>query len=273
MIKAFLKKIPLARRVNAMRRYLELQARFRREDEKDKTQPLGALPWPPAKLRYRVHGQADRESFARVGEECARNIREVLASHQRPLESLQSVLDFGCGCGRVLRHFEGISKSVRFTGTDIDPESIAWNKSHLTMGAFEVNDAMPPTRHAAGSFDLLYAISIFTHLDERFQFAWLDEIARVLKPGGLALLTIHGETGHAALAPEKRARMREKGFAFEIAETGRFKLDGLPDFYQTAYHTEAYIRSHWNRGMRIIGFHPAAINHHQDAVVLERLPA
>jgi SAM-dependent methyltransferase len=272
MIKVLLKKIPLARRINAMRRYLELQARFGREDAMDLSQPLGTLPWPPAKLRHRVHGQADRDSFSRVGEECARNIRELLASHQRPLESLGHVLDFGCGCGRVLRHFAALSPKVQFLGTDIDPEGIAWNKSHLSMGSFEVNNAMPPTRHASGTFDLLYAISIFTHLDEPYQFAWLDEIARLLKPGGIALLTVHGETGHAAMAPEKRSQLQAKGFVFEVAETGRFKLDGLPDFYQTAYHTEAYIRSHWNRGMRILGYHPAAINHHQDAVILERLP-
>ena len=71
--------------------------------------PAGGLaqsantPLPPESLRHRVHGAADAESFLAVGRQCAQDIVAGLKRIGRASDSFESVLDFGCGCGRVLR--------------------------------------------------------------------------------------------------------------------------------------------------------------------------
>src|SRR5512134_3499319 len=64
--------------------------------------PQGALPVPPARLRYRVHGAVDRRSFLDLGWQTARDVTAAVESAGRSLASLHAILDFGCGCGRTL---------------------------------------------------------------------------------------------------------------------------------------------------------------------------
>ena len=52
------------------------------------------------------------------------------------------------------------------------------------MGNFEQSAVEPPLRFADGSFDIVYAYSVFSHLSERVQLRWVEEFARILRPGG-----------------------------------------------------------------------------------------
>lgn len=118
----------------------------------------------------------------------------------------------------------------------------------------------------------MYAISLFTHLDEQLQFEWLDEIARILEPGGIALLTVHGrKSRERVLPPEDGAAVATRGFTFKVEDTGPLRPNGLPEFYQTAFHTEAYIRHNWATWFEVVAYREGAINHDQDAVILRRV--
>ncbi|UCE86748.1 MAG: class I SAM-dependent methyltransferase, partial [Deltaproteobacteria bacterium] len=200
---------------------------------------VDGLALPPPLRRYRVGGHLDRERFLRVGREARRDLERALRVAGRSLSDFGDALDFGCGFGRVLRHFARDADGIRFTGTDIDPEAIAWCTRQLPFARFAVAPHRPPLPFDDASFDFVYAISVFTHLDEELQHAWLAELARVSRPGATLLLSTHGAKQHAALPAPDRARLRERGFCYRTATTGRFKLDGLPDFYQEAYHTPA----------------------------------
>ncbi|MEJ2750095.1 MAG: class I SAM-dependent methyltransferase, partial [Anaerolineae bacterium] len=165
-------------------------------------------------------------------------------------------MDFGCGPGRTLIHFRDAASSSRFYGTDIDSEAITWCQQNLTQVAqWRTNKAEPPTEYDDDSFDLIYAISVFTHLDEPLQLAWLAELKRILKPGGLLIGTVHGSFySHDNFSPEQKACMDEKGFLYTVGSRGTLKLDGLPDFYQTAFHTKAYIFHEWSKFFRIVKY-------------------
>ena len=56
-------------------------------------------------------------------------------------------------------------------------------------------------------FDLIFNHSVFTHLDENYQDAWLAELERVTKPGGVLVLSVSGQHPFSEL--EKRGRTRE----------------------------------------------------------------
>src|SRR5207237_1980566 len=125
----------------------------------------GSVPLPPESLRHRVHGAADAESFLRVGQQCAEDIVAGLKRIGRSPDAFASVLDFGCGCGRVLRWLRPEFTSARVFGTDIDRQAVAWCGENLPGIAFSVNAGLPPTGYASQCFDLIYAISVFSHLD------------------------------------------------------------------------------------------------------------
>jgi SAM-dependent methyltransferase len=204
-----------------------------------------------------------------VGQACAADLKNALRRIGVDFESFNDVLDFGCGCGRVMTYMHNASIPQRFYGVDIDSEGIAWCQRNLEFGVFKHTQPDPPLPFAPKQFDFIYAISVFTHLDEEYQFAWLNELKRVARPGAIVIATVHGSFTHSALRPEDREILFEKGLLFTVGPTGRFKFDGLPDFYQTTYHTEQYVRTNWNKFLPVRDYIPRGMNSHQDLVVLQ----
>lgn len=90
----------------------------------------GNLPIPPGNLLFAINATRNVEWFLRTGEQSAECFRTALAGINRPIESFQDVLDFGCGCGRVLRQWIN-TKGPRFHGTDYNPELVRWDQQHL----------------------------------------------------------------------------------------------------------------------------------------------
>jgi SAM-dependent methyltransferase len=105
---------------------------------------------------------------------------------------------------------------VRPYGIDIDQDNIAWAREHLPEVSLLHGPLMPPTPYPANEFDLVYGISVMTHLTRTIQEAWLQEICRILRPGGLALLTFAGNTAAAF-----SSRFLEKTWMKEYLDTGR----------------------------------------------------
>jgi SAM-dependent methyltransferase len=274
--RATLRRIPVLRTVRAWQQWLLFPAMVRVETLRDRrlTFETGSPPLPPAALRYRVHGRLDAQSFLGVGDACTGDLLCVLAAGGAEVPNEARVLDFGTGCGRVLRHLVSRRPGWRITGTDIDPEAIAWCKSAFPSSTFAVTPWEPPTDLPDGAFDLVLGISVFTHLDRPLQEAWLTELSRVTRPGGWILLTVHGAAAAQGLPPEDRAELESKGALFRVWRTGRLKLDGLPDGYQTAYHTKDHVYREWTLpGLEVHAYLEAAVNGHQDAVVLRRTEA
>jgi SAM-dependent methyltransferase len=227
-------------------------------------------PLPPRYLRNRV-GTAHPPVFIREGQNCARSIKESLAAIDRPLECFDSVLDFGCGCGRTLRHI----KAKNISGCDVDAEAIAWMQRNA-MGTFKANSFEPPLPFLDLSFDLIYSISVFTHLNELSQFEWLKEIKRVLRPGGIAALSVQGEhgmnrfqRGEIAISQEMLGRLRGRslteGFIFEPYEILDY-LEGKT--YGVTFHSEEYIRSAWSSCFKVVDIIPGIVDNLQDMVLL-----
>ena len=181
--------------------------------------------------------------------------------------TFQQILDFGCGCGRVLRFFRPQPHQT-LIGCDIDNESIQWCQQYLTkLATFHTNAFDPPLPYAAASFDFIYSISVFTHLPESLQWAWLAEIHRLLKPEGIFITSIHGEQlVPAAYQAQILPELQQRGF-FYLTGTG---TPGLPDFYQNTFHTHTYIREQWQRYFSIRSIQVRAINNHQDGIVAQK---
>src|SRR5438132_12182419 len=125
-----------------------------------KTDPYPAVPGP-ALLTQVLGNAASVQDFLYSGFVVSGGIKEALKMIGRPVETFHDVLDFGCGSARVLRWF-GSYHATRWIGTDISREAIEWNRNNLGFGEFVVNAMEPPLPFPAGSFDLVYAISVVT---------------------------------------------------------------------------------------------------------------
>jgi SAM-dependent methyltransferase len=224
--------------------------------------------YPPAALRFRVHGDLGLEGFLESGRQCSEDIQTSLAAVGRDLSSFDRALDFGCGCGRTLLSLAPDAKNSELFGTDIDEEAIAWCRASLEQATFSLNGERPPLDFPDRFFDLVYAVSVFTHLPESLQLAWLQELRRVTAPGGLVLLTVRGPSYADTLSPEKRVELGAHGFVFSPMPPHLQHL--FPAWYQTATMTEDYIRRTWSVVFEIVRRIPRAVDGAQDMIILRR---
>ncbi len=190
-------------------------------------------------LRFRVTESLSVKEFMRIGEGVAEHIRLRLGYG---LSGGQRVLDFGCGCGRTLQWLVG--DGVELHGVDVDRDAIEWCRAHLKGAHFAATSPEPPLPYPDEHFGAIYCLSVFTHLDERMQDLWLAELSRLLKPGGVLLLSVHGDAAAKALNPTDRETLARIGFLHRRTR----KLKGLvPNWYQTTWHSREYILNRLSR--------------------------
>jgi len=162
-------------------------------------------PMPPGELVVMVSGPS-HAWFSERGRSDAQMFRELAARHGQDVAVGLDVLDFGCGVGRIARWLAPEVEAVggTFTGSDLNGKLSGWCAANLT-GRYLTNGLKPPLAVADDAIDLAYAHSVLTHLTEPTAVAWFAELARVLRPGGLALMTFHDETYAQAWAPPEVA--------------------------------------------------------------------
>jgi SAM-dependent methyltransferase len=223
------------------------------------------LPLPPARLRAQIGPlHADASFFLRSGESQAELVRDLLREDGTSIEELESILDFGCGCGRVLRHWAAL-ESAHVSGCDIDARMIEWCAANLPFAEVAVNELSPPLPYDDASFDLLYALSVFTHLSEELQHAWMEEARRVLRPGGYVLISTLGEY----YVSRKRLTESERA-AFARGELVVLYERSAGTSLCSAYHPPEYIRDRLARGLDVVTFRAAAAEGGQDVHLLRK---
>jgi SAM-dependent methyltransferase len=106
-----------------------------------------------------------------------------------PLSSAMKVLDFGCGWGRIIRFFLRDLPPEDLFGIDPGETIIALCRQTNHWCNFQISNPLPPTSFADNTFDLIYSVSVFSHLPEDVHESWLVEFKRIVKPGGLVIAT------------------------------------------------------------------------------------
>lgn len=203
------------------------------------------------------------------------------------------VLDYGCGCGRILRYFAWYAAKCHFTGVDIDQHAIAWCRENLGFADFEKIEVVPPMPFPDRSFDAVFAYSVFTHLPEESHLRWLAELARLTVSGAPVVLTVHGkraiERWVASDTPCESPTPAALAAALPELERTGFQFFRLPpmrqahadnveywktfdlELYGNTFITRDYVERRWCEHFELVAWHAAPADW-QDVVVLRRRP-
>lgn len=189
-------------------------------------------------------------------------------------------LDLGCSSGRVVRALAAGFPEVGWYGCDPNAEAIEWAEKHLAGVRFGVSPQEPPLPYDDGAFDYVFAISIWSHYDEQAAVAWIDEMRRILRPGGRLLLTTHGyesiahyarngERAHEQLE-EVGAALYARGFWFadEFGAAGDWGVRHSQ--WGTAFLTPEWLLARVCPPWSVRVFEPGRLESNQDLYVLER---
>jgi len=190
--------------------------------------------------------------------------------------------DFGCSSGRVLRHFLCQSKTTEIWGSDINYNHIQWLNAYLPGVKAIFNHTLPSLPLEDNYFNLVSAFSVFTHIDT-FEIAWLCELRRILKPGGIAYITYTGEEAWETLKIFNK--LPAHNIPRTIKKTG-VNLDKLLEssipqgktvfrhstgpYRSLTYHSMDYIKNVWGRFFDILEIIPD-FHGHQAVAVLKKL--
>lgn len=250
-------------------------------------------PFPPKDLMQNTTGLTAESDFASHGADFWLAISQASPT---PLSEFASILDFGCGCGRLARMFRGHPGHV--AGSDIDYRHVEWCRASLPYMETKLSSVVPPIPFADNEFEAVISISIFTHLNEYSQDQFLQELARVCRPDGLLFLTIHGSRALDRTISEPAIRdmldMREDlfqaarkdflagrhGFVLQqghLTTVGKPTSKGLitekvisdPFEYGITYIPESYLKTHWTQWFDLVDYRVGALHDFQDIVVLK----
>jgi ubiquinone/menaquinone biosynthesis C-methylase UbiE len=218
---------------------------------------------PPAALRRSVGLTSARQEFLRAGIAAAHSVEGAFDSARREGGgAYDRWLDFGCGTGRVTRHLLGRDRGV--WGVDVDVPAIRWARKHLRSAQFIAVPPAGPVPFADQSFDVVVSISVFTHFDEPLQFTWIEELRRVLRPGGLFIVSTHPPVltfTRPDLTREEHSTLYGQGFLFAPG-SGPFN-EG------STFHSRNYLSEKWGQYFELRTYAPHGLAGYQDLVVWE----
>jgi SAM-dependent methyltransferase len=210
--------------------------------------------------------------------------KQAAARHEVRLDPGDSIFELGCASGRVLRHFACQETGLEIWAADIQLRHVEWVRKFLpdNIRVFQ-NTVIPRLPLPSDSQKLVYAFSVFTHIDD-FELAWVAELRRILVPGGIAYLTIHSERTWQNMKPEWalwEGLMREKEHIrdYEVsadlfkrpmpAEKTVFWWSSGEVYNSQVFHSDRYIRNAWGRFLSIKEVIPSG-HGYQDVVVLQK---
>lgn len=215
-----------------------------------------------------------------------RNVIDAQKRFLTPADDNSKVrlLDFGCASGRVLRHALCCSAdSVEPWGCDFAPANIEWMKRHLPKGLRSfVNTAVPHLPFEDNYFNVVTAFSVFTHIGQ-LEEAWLLELRRITRPGGLLYLTVQNDASwnRVLKRPSAFARLQkanqceneltvdQKLFSSPMPQQRIVLLmPGVKNYSYNVWHSNQYLRDSWGQYFDVLHIGANAHVNYQSVAIL-----
>lgn len=244
---------------------------------------MGTLPGMDSAITAFNGGTSDANNYIIGGMFNANTIaREIVKVHGA--DKTLDILDFGFGAARLVRHFTRFWPQHRYHAAEVNPATI----EHLREVSPQANGVhiapAAPSPFADNSMDVIYAWSIWTHFDEVQARIWLEDMHRILRPGGCALITVHSDSlvERYGKDPMLVTRLEQRGGNYdaivkEYKDTGFSYWPAYPpaakdvgidiDTFGMAFISKDYIQRKWTDLFEYKGFCIGAPDW-QDVVIL-----
>lgn len=221
----------------------------------------------------RVSGPlANRITYLNGGYSAFQRVIDVARENGVFVRPQTQVLDWGVGCGRVARFFAKQTEA-QITGVDIDSDNVGWCRANL-RGTYETVKLSPPTSLRANAFDLIYSCSVLSHLSKADADAWLGEMARVLAPGGLALLSFNGSSNLSSYLSRRPAALRaalSEGLFFGDDNNDLKGFIPSDDYYKATFATDEWWAPMFAKHFKVVKIEECVVSGHQHFAVLRKM--
>lgn len=244
-------------------------------------------PLPPLELRS-ITAAPDLPEFLWTGLVDMERIMTLYENVAGLTNQHPTILDFGCGCGRMvrfLRDYDSLPNSIH--GCEVNADHVSWCRDNLHGIQISQCSALPPLPYQEQKFNLVYALSVFTHLSELNAANWLSEMRRVLAPNGILIVTIHGfaalttirdSVPHQAMFGLDRQQIvgilenfKENPFVFHKYNQDTLEIAKAGSEYGNAFIHPDYIIEKWEKaGFKVLDLLPGGLRGWQDIVILQR---
>jgi SAM-dependent methyltransferase len=242
---------------------------------------------PDSQTQAAFVGRSD-DAAIRDGFNIYRTFKSLASRHGRPLLPASSVLDFGCGWGRILRLFLRDVAPGNLHGVDVMPLALELCRNTNPWANFSAVSVLPPADLPSDTFDLVYLYSVFSHLSEDAHEKWLTEFRRVLKPGGLLMAStrpreyivscdtsrkrgfgVHTAAMRAFVGKDEWLARYDRGeFCHSAVGDGGGSLNET--FFGETCIPEAYVRRRWTDRFDFREYVPHGARLHQDIIVVQK---
>ncbi len=233
---------------------------------------------PPSHLLLRISGNPSAKAFLSSFDDLRYTVKNYLQSAGFNFNQFEKILDFGCGVGRYLMAFEPeLLPNQKLFGCDVFAECAEWCQENIKFATVKHNDIQPPLPFENNQFDLINAISVFTHLNLDLQHLWAWDIYRVLRPGGILFMTLHGPQFFPIIYDIFRSGNAHKAEMYSIGEEGLFlyldhqgETDSQGQHTIAAVHTPAAYQEIFSMFKHIKRFPQSNLANGQDLYILQK---
>lgn len=219
---------------------------------------------PPDYLLYEAY-RMDYAHYFEDGRNTAAWLLGQVSAFQQP--DTATILDWGCGPARVIRHLRALLPAASLHATDYNNETISWCRKHIPGIIFKQNELVPPLDYQDDFFHVVYGLSVFTHLSEQNHYLWMDELYRVLKAGGILLITTQGESFREKLTESEQTLFTQGNLV--VRDRVR---EGHRSF--SAFQPEELMHSLFSNRFNVLKFSPGQVEDWgpaQDTWILQKI--
>lgn len=199
---------------------------------------------PPELIKHTA-GPKSFEEFQRTAFEVATMFEAATLKHaDQRLTDFSSILDFGCGAGRLMQFFV---PTQNVAGCDVNAPLIEFIEKNFPHADSYQNNPEPKLKWDDETFDLVISFSVFSHLRRDSEERWLRELRRVGKPGAIYLITFQGDWCIESKFPKAtQDTIRKKGFHYFDIHTPKGDVMDFPKNYGSSVHTSEFVKENWS---------------------------
>lgn len=232
---------------------------------------------PPPHLLQRVSNSPSVDDFVRSFPIVRQLVHTYLQRAGLNFASFDNILDLGCGVGRFMFAFaDHLGPNQRIYGSEVHEECARWCQQNIDFAATNHSSIEPPLSYVDRQIDLIYALSVFTHLRLDMQFRWAWEIHRVLRPGGVMFATFHGPVYFPFFHGKRAQLVRDEMFSF--GDDGLFAYLAFPSsetlhdgqVQVSSAHNEEFFREQFSAFELVARFPQSLLAAGQDLYIIRR---